>query len=240
MKQSVQKSIKKNNTISGIKQWAEDDRPREKLMQKGQSALSDAELLAILIQNGTREKSAVDLAREILALAGNQLHRLARLNLNDFQQVKGVGPAKAITLMAALELGRRRRSESVAELESVRDSRGIAAILMPIMQDLTHEIFYVLYLNRANKIIHQEMISKGGVESTVADVRIIMKNALSHLASSICIAHNHPSGNLQPSMADRKLTEKVRQAAQLLDIKLLDHLIIGQQSYFSFSDSGLL
>lgn len=209
-------------------------------MQKGQGVLSDAELLAILIQNGTREKSAVDVAREILGLAGNNLHRLAKMSLKDFQQVKGVGAAKAITLMAALELGRRRQSEKVLDLKPIRDSHAFAQILIPFMQDLSHEIFYVLYLNRANKIIHQEMISQGGVEATVADVRIIMKNALSYLATSICIAHNHPSGNLQPSMADKKLTEKVRQAAQLLDIKLLDHIIIAQQDYFSFRDSGLL
>lgn len=225
---------------SGIKGWAADDRPREKMLEKGQAALSDAELMAILIQNGTREKSAVDLAREVLALAGNNLNRLAKMSMADYKKVKGIGEAKAITLMAAMELGRRRQSEIIPDQISITSSRVAADLLIPILQDYPHEVFCVMYLNRANKLIHKEIISQGGLTGTVADVRIIMKRALELLASCIFVSHNHPSGNLKPSQSDIALTEKIKNAATLLDIVLLDHIIVGHQQYFSFADEGIL
>lgn len=231
---------KENKIKTGIKQWAEDDRPREKMLLKGASSLSDAELIAILLNSGSAEKSAVDVAREILGMAGNNLSKLARMDIKDFQQVKGVGPAKAITLMAALELGRRRQSGGVLNEPQIKSSRDLAAIIIPMLQDLNHEVFYVFYLNRANKIIHQETVSHGGTTATIADIKIIMRHATSHLAESICVAHNHPSGNIQPSEADKNLTQKLKAAADLLDMKLIDHIIVGHQDYFSFSDAGLL
>lgn len=234
--------MEENNTPqkSGIKGWAADDRPREKMLEKGQAALSDAELMAILIQNGTREKSAVDLAREVLALAGNNLNRLAKMSMAEYKKVKGIGEAKAITLMAAMELGRRRQSEIMPDQISITSSRVAADLLIPILQDYPHEVFCVMYLNRANKLIHKEIISHGGLTGTVADVRIIMKRALELLASCIFVSHNHPSGNLKPSQSDIALTEKIKNAATLLDIVLLDHIIVGHQQYFSFADEGIL
>jgi DNA repair protein RadC len=225
---------------SGIKSWAADDRPREKMLEKGQIALSDAELLAILIQNGTREKSAVDLAREILTLANHNLNRLARMGLSDYKKVKGIGSAKAITLMAAMELGRRRQAEEVPDDISITSSKIAAGMLIPVLQDYPHEVFCVMYLNRANKLIQKEILSQGGVSGTVVDVRMIMKRALELLASAVFVAHNHPSGNIRPSNADLQLTEKIKNAASLFDIVLLDHIIVGQQQYFSFADEGIL
>jgi len=229
-----------NATRNAIKDWAIDDRPREKMKQKGQGALSNAELIAILIQNGTREKSAVDLARTVLEMGGNSLARLAQFGEKDFRKVRGIGEAKAIILMAALELGRRRQAEFTPKKTSITSSRMAANILIPILQDYQHEVFCIMYLNRNNKLIDQEIISHGGLTATIADIRIIMKRALDCLASNIFVAHNHPSGALVPSKADRDLTQKIKNAALLLDINLLDHLIIGHQDYFSFADEGIL
>jgi len=225
---------------SGIKNWALDDRPREKMIGKGQEALSNAELLAILIRNGTYEKSAVDLAREVLAMTGNNLNKLAKFNDKELQKIKGIGKTKAITLMAALELGRRRQAEFEPKKTPITSSRKAADILIPILQDYQHEVFCVMYLNRSNKIIHLEIISQGGLTATVADIRIIMKRALDCMAASIFVSHNHPSGSLLPSKADRDLTQKIKTAGQLIDIMLVDHLIIGQKDYFSFADEGIL
>lgn len=231
---------KPTSAKSGIKQWAVDDRPREKMIRKGQSALSDAELLAILIQNGNKEKSAVDLARELLSLANNNLNLLAKKEPKDFQKIKGIGQAKAIAVMAALELGRRRQSEGVLQQAQIQSSSDFATILIPLLQDLPHEVFYVLYLNNANKIIHKEMLSKGGLTATTVDIKFIIKNALNCMATAICVAHNHPSGSLRPSEKDKSITRTIRKAADLFEIRLLDHIIVGHQDYYSFSDNNLL
>ncbi len=226
--------------ISSIRNWAEDDRPREKLALKGANSLSDAELVAILLGSGSLEKSAVDVARELLVMANNQLDKLSKLSIKDFQKIKGIGPAKAITLAAALELGRRRQSTEGIITPTINSSNDFAKIIIPLLQDLSHEVFYVFYLSKNNKIIHQEIVSQGGTAATIVDIKIIIKNAISHLAASICIAHNHPSGSLKPSQADIEITQKVKKAADFMEIKLLDHIIVGHQQYFSFADDGIL
>jgi DNA repair protein RadC len=228
-----------SNTNS-IKNWAEDERPREKLLHKGPGALSDAELLAILISSGTKERSALDLARDILKQAGNQLHDLGRLSVEELQQTKGIGEARAITIAAALELGRRRQMSAGLSRQTITQSKDAAEILIPLMRDLGHEVFYVLYLSQASSVIRCEHIGKGGLTSTVADIRIILKNALLNSASRLIVAHNHPSGNLKPSREDIAMTEKLKEAAALMDIKLLDHLVIGDNNYCSMADEGLL
>lgn len=227
-------------TTNSIKNWAQDDRPREKLLHKGPSALSDAELLAILISSGTREKSALDLARDILKLADHKLHDLGRLNVSQLQQTKGIGEARAITIAAALELGRRRQMSEGLSKKSITQSRDAADICIPLMKDLSHEVFYVLYLGTSNSIIRVEDIGKGGLSSTVADIRIILKNALLYNATKLIVAHNHPSGSLKPSKEDMAMTNKLKEAAVLMDIKLLDHLIIGGNNYCSMADEGLI
>lgn len=224
----------------GIKGWAEDDRPREKMAQKGYSALSDAELLAILISSGTKEKTAVDLAREVLQLGQQNLAQLGKLTLKDFQKVKGIGEARAITLAAALELGRRRQLSEGIEQTKITGSQSAAQILMPLMSDLPKEQFCLMCLSNSNKLIHYEYVSTGGLTGTVVDPRILFKTALQHLSAGIIIAHNHPSGNLKPSQADIDITRKIKEGGKILDINLLDHLIIGHQQYFSFADEGLL
>lgn len=228
-----------SNTNS-IKNWAEDERPREKLLHKGPGALSDAELLAILISSGTRERSALDLARDILKQAGNRLHDLGRLSVEELQQTKGIGEARAITIAAALELGRRRQMSAGLSRQTITQSKDAAEILIPLMRDLGHEVFYVLYLSQSSSVIRCEHIGKGGLTSTVADIRIILKNALLNSASRLIVAHNHPSGNLKPSREDIAMTEKLKEAAALMDIKLLDHLVIGDNNYCSMADEGLL
>jgi len=228
-----------SNTNS-IKNWAEDERPREKLLHKGPGALADAELLAILISSGTRERSALDLARDILKLAGNQLHHLGRLSVEELQQTKGIGEARAITIAAALELGRRRQMSAGLSRQTITQSKDAAEILIPLMRDLAHEAFYVLYLSQSSSLIRLEHIGKGGLTSTVADIRIILKNALLNSASRLIVAHNHPSGNLKPSREDISMTEKLKEAAALMDIKLLDHLVIGDNNYCSMADEGLI
>ena len=223
-----------------IKQWASDDRPREKLRTKGAENLSDSELLAILIHHGTRDKSAVDLAREVLQLGKNTLHGLGKLTVKDLTKVKGIGEAKAITIAAALEIGRRRQAGSSLDKPVVRYSREIAEYLQALLKDHHHEVFVVVFLNRANRINHYEIISEGGITGTVADPRIILKKALEEDAVSIILCHNHPSGNLLPSRADEELTQKIKEASKYFDIKVLDHIIVSEEGYYSFADEGIL
>lgn len=228
------------NKQQTIKNWAEDERPREKLVAHGPQVLSDAELIAIIFGNGTRSKSAVDISRELMASAGNDWDRLARFNLKEMQRIDGIGPAKAIALAACLEIAKRRALSIPREEKTITSSRSAFALLQPMMQDLDHEIFVVLYLNRRNQVMHQDTISKGGISGTVVDVRIVIKNALDQRASGIVIAHNHPSKSLKPSEQDIQLTDRISQAAQLFSIQVVDHLIIAGASYYSFADEGLL
>jgi DNA repair protein RadC len=229
-----------NKPSTSIKNWAIDDRPREKLISKGATALSNSELIAILLTNGSRNKSAVELAREILKLGGDNLNELGKLSLNDFKQVKGIGQAKSIIIAAALELGRRRQASSSLEKPVVRSSRDIAQYLQATLKDYSYEVFAVVFLNRANKINHFEIISKGGITGTVADPRVILKKALEEDATSIVLCHNHPSGNLHPSRADEELTKKIKEAASYLDIKIIDHIIVSEEGFYSFADEGML
>jgi DNA repair protein RadC len=223
-----------------IKQWAKDDRPREKLLLKGPQSLSDSELLAILIANGTKNKSALDLAKEVLALGKNHLPDLGKLSVKEFMQVKGIGEAKAITIVATLEIGRRRQAMASREKTVVTNSSDVAIYLQTLLKDHRHEVFAVLFLNRANKINHFQIISEGGITGTVADPRIILKRALEEDAVSLILCHNHPSGSLKPSRADEELTQKIKEAAKYFDIKVLDHLIVSDDGYYSFADEGLL
>ena len=223
-----------------IKNWSVDDRPREKMQTKGAPALSNSELLAILINNGSKEKSALELAKDILALGKNNLNELGKLSLKDLQQIKGIGEAKAISIAAALELGRRRHSSEFLEKTSIKNSSEIANYLKVILKDYTHEVFGVVFLNRANKIINFQIISTGGLTGTVADPRVILKKAIELEATSMVLSHNHPSGNLKPSRADEELTEKIKHAAAYLDIKVVDHIIVSEEGYYSFADEGLL
>jgi DNA repair protein RadC len=223
-----------------IKDWAQEDRPREKLIGKGSSALSDAELLAILISTGTKEKSAVDLGRELLKLADNNLNTLGKLELSDIRKVAGIGEAKAVTIAAALELGRRRKMATSPVKAQIRSSRDAADIFQPFLADLKHEEFWLLFLSRSNKEINRMKLSQGGISGTVTDVRILMKKAVECLASGIILCHNHPSGNISPSEADIQLTHKIRDAGKLMDVNLLDHIIICGDNYYSFADNGEL
>lgn len=225
---------------TSIKNWAADDRPREKLLTNGASSLSNAELLAILINNGNKKKSALDLAKEILKLGQDNLHELGKLSLKELQQISGIGQAKAISIAAALELGRRRQQSVVLERTTIRNSKEIASYLQATLQDFHYELFAVIFLNRANKIKHFEVISRGGITGTVADPRMILKKALENGATSIILSHNHPSGNLNPSKADEELTQKIKMAAIYFDIKVLDHIIVSEEGYFSFADEGML
>jgi len=223
-----------------IKDWALEDRPREKLLYKGISSLSDAELLAILIGSGSNDKSAVDLAREILNIASNNLNRLGKLDVHDLVRLKGIGTAKAINIMAALELGRRRKSAEIMESPKIRSSNDVYSIFNPLLADLAHEEFWLLYLNRSNKILSRHKLSQGGISGTITDVRLIIKKAIELLASSIIICHNHPSGNLDPSEADTRITQKIKEAAGYFDINLLDHIIVTDNGYYSYADNGAL
>lgn len=225
--------------ISNILSWAEEDRPREKLLLKGKAALSDAELIAILIGSGSRDLSAVDLSKLILQSVNNNLNELAKLSINDLMKFKGIGDAKAISIAAALELGRRRKESEVIKKAKVGSSKDAYEVIRPYLMDLMHEQFWVLLLNRANEIIRPVQISIGGVAGTVADPKMIFKAAIEHLASAIILVHNHPSGNLSPSQADKDLTKKVKQGGQTLDIPVLDHLIFSDNGYYSFADEGV-
>ncbi|MDB5279959.1 MAG: hypothetical protein JWR61_4914 [Ferruginibacter sp.] len=229
-----------NKPSTSIKNWAVDDRPREKLSLKGAAVLSDSELLAILIANGSKEKSAVQLAKEVLQLGGHNLNELGKLSLKELQKIKGIGIAKAITIAAALEIGRRRHASASLEKTVIKTSSDIAQYLRATIKDFSYEVFAVLFLNKANKINHFEIISRGGLTGTVADPRVILKIALEQEATSIILCHNHPSGNLRPSRADEELTQKIKTAARYLDILMMDHLIVSEEGYYSFADGGLL
>jgi DNA repair protein RadC len=227
------------NNIS-IKSLAQDDRPREKMLLKGRHALSDAELIAILIGSGSRTESAVQLAQRILQSVGNDINALAKLSIKDLQKFKGIGEAKAISIAAAVELGRRRLTEDKPLVQKISSSSSAYEILRPKMQDLPHEEFWVILLSRSNKVLDLQLVGRGGVTGTVADVKIILKMALEQLASGIIISHNHPSGNLTPSQSDIQLTKKIKEAAIWMDVSLLDHIIVSDEGYFSFADKGLL
>lgn len=228
------------NTYTSIKNWAEDDRPREKLELKGRAALSDAELLAILLGSGSRNESALDLARRMLQKAENNLNRLGRWNIEELKQFKGVGTAKAINIISALELGKRRRLSEAQEVPKITSSKHVYELMQPRIADLSHEEFWVLYLNHQNKVLATKCISKGGISGTMADVRIIYKEAILLSSSGIILAHNHPSGSLRPSYSDEKLTKKIKQAGEMIDILVLDHLIVTEAGFFSFADEGYL
>ena len=223
-----------------IKSWSPEDRPREKLISKGTAALSDAELIAILLGSGTRTMSAVELARHLLQSASHDLHQLAQLSIKDLMKIKGIGEAKAITIIAAMEIGRRRKDSLQDDKIKITASYDAYEILRPHFQDILHEEFWVLYLNRANRVIRKQQISLGGVAGTVADPKIILKSAIEALASGIILAHNHPSGNLAPSPQDHDLTKKMKEAGRLVEIQVLDHIIFGGSKYYSFADEGTL
>lgn len=222
-----------------INQWAEDDRPREKFLLKGKSSLSDSELLAILIGSGSRNESAVQLCQRILASSQNNLNLLGKLSIQQLMNFKGIGEAKAISIAAALELGRRRREEDVVELKKITSSKAVFDIMQSLIGELPHEEFWVLFLNNSNKVIYKTQISKGGITGTVVDIRIVFKLALEHNATSIILSHNHPSGKLQASEADIQITKKIKEAGKNLDIQVLDHVIITEKSYYSFVDEGI-
>ncbi len=222
-----------------IKEWNADDRPREKMLAKGISALSDAELLAILISTGTKSQSALDLARAVLSSADNNLHLLGKRDISDLIKIGGIGEAKAVTIMAALELGRRRGNADLERVE-IKQGRDVFNIMQPIIGDLPHEEFWVLFLNRRNHMIDRVLISSGGVSGTTVDVRIIMKKAIERLASTLILVHNHPSGNITASTEDKNLTKRIVDAAKLLEINVVDHVIIADKDFFSFSEHGMI
>jgi DNA repair protein RadC len=221
-----------------INNWSEDDRPREKLMLKGKIALSDAELIAILIGSGSRNESAVALSKRILSNV-DSLNGLGKMSVSQLTNFKGIGEAKAITIIAALELGRRRRAEDAVDLVKVTSSKKVFEMMQPIIGELTHEEFWVLFLNNSNKIISKSQLSKGGITGTIVDARLVFKLALENGATGLILCHNHPSGNLQPSEADKEITKKLKLAGESLDVKVLDHLIITETKYYSFVDEGI-
>ncbi|MCF7561169.1 DNA repair protein RadC [Sabulilitoribacter multivorans] len=223
-----------------IKNWSQDDQPREKLLNKGKATLSDAELVAILIGSGNKEESAVDLCKRILASSNNNLSDLGRLSIKQLMEFKGIGEAKAITIVAALELGRRRRGEEALEKKKITSSSAVFELMQPVIGELDHEEFWIIYVNNSNKVIQKSQLSKGGITGTLVDVRLVLKTALEVGATGLILAHNHPSGTLKPSEADKQITQKLKQAAQSLDIKVLDHLIITEKAYFSFADETIL
>lgn len=223
-----------------IKNWAAEDRPREKLLQKGTGALSDAELIAILIGSGTRKMTAVELSKLMLQQSENNLNELARLSVKDLMKMKGIGEAKAITIIAALELGRRRKEQEPSEKPKITSSLSAYEILKGDLMDLRHEEFWVLLMNRANRVIKKKRVSEGGVSGTVADPKIIFKLALEEMASGVIVAHNHPSGNLTASQSDIDLTKKLKEAGRVMEIQLLDHIIVAGNKYMSFTDEGML
>lgn len=225
---------------TSIKYWSEDDRPREKLRNKGPESLSNSELIAILLHHGTPQKSAIELAKEIFLLGRNNLNELGKVSIKELMKIKGIGEVKAITIAAALELGRRRQANEILTKPIITDSGSIGRYLHAMLRDQDKEVFMVLFLNQANKINHMEIISRGGITGTVADPRIILKKALEEDAVSIVLCHNHPSGSLKPSRADEVLTQKIKEAARYFDIKVADHVIVSEAGFFSFADQGLL
>lgn len=234
--------IKKQEAMNkiSIKSWALDDRPREKLMLKGKSVLSDAELVAILIGSGNREESAVALSQRILKSVNNDLNALAKLSIEELMMFKGIGEAKAISIITALEFGKRRQFEEREVVSKIKSSLDAVTILQPLLGDLEHEEFWVLYLNNSNKVLAKHQLSKGGFTATLVDVRLLYQKALKLSAVGVIVSHNHPSGKMKPSSSDIELTNKIKEAGVTLDIKLLDHLIITEKAYFSFADEGIL
>lgn len=229
-----------SNQNLSIKSWAEEDRPREKLLHKGKIALSDAELVAIILGSGSRNESAVGLAKRILSNTSNSIHKLAKMSVQDLCSFDGVGPAKAIAVIAALELGRRRADQNREVLTKITCSKDVFELMWPLMGDLPHEEFWVLYLNNSNKILHKQQLSKGGITGTMVDVRLVFNKGLALFATAVILCHNHPSGKLVPSMSDKQLTQKLKKAGDTLDIAVLDHLIITENAYFSFADESIL
>jgi len=231
--------MKKYRNLS-IREWALEDRPREKLIAKGINSLSSAELIAIVIGSGTRSDTAVELSKKLLNLVGNNLHELGKLDLTNLRKIPGIGPAKATAILACFELGKRRNfSDRLPEIK-ISGSRDVFDLFHPLLGDLPHEEFWILLLNRANRVIDKIRISQGGISGTIIDTRIILKNAVDRLASTIILCHNHPSGNLKPSDADIKITGKMKESAQIMDINLIDHIIVADNSYFSFADEGMI
>ncbi|RST28672.1 RadC family protein [Chryseobacterium lacus] len=223
-----------------IKFLAEDDRPREKFLMKGKNALSDAELLAIIMGSGNRQESAVDLARRILITVENNWHQLSKLSVKDLMKFNGVGEAKAISIASALEIGRRRAAQEVPERKKMTCSKDVFEFLKPYLGDLQTEEFWAVLVNQNNRILHFSQLTTGGISSSIVDVRILFKTALEHFATAVFVAHNHPSGNLKPSQEDIRITKQIAEGGNFLNIKLLDHLILNQTSYYSFADEGLL
>jgi len=232
--------MQKKQASFSIKNWSQDDQPREKLLYKGKSILSDAELLAILIGSGNREENAVELCKRILAVVDNNLRELGKLSIKQLEEFKGIGEAKAITIIAALELGRRRRSSDALNKMKITSSISVFELMQPIIGELPHEEFWIVYLNNSNKVIQKNQLSKGGITGTLVDVRLVLKKAIDVGATGLILAHNHPSGTLKPSQADKQITQKLKKAGESLDIKVLDHLIITEKAYFSFADENLL
>ena len=228
-----------NKQLVGIKSWAEEDRPREKLLEKGRSVLTEAELIAILIGSGSKNETAVELSKRILASVGNNLNDLGKLSVQELCRFKGIGDAKAISIIAALELGRRRKNTELVKRNKVSTSVNVFEIMKPILMDLPHEEFWLLMLNRSNTLIKKEMVSRGGVAGTVVDTKLVFKTAVDNGASSIIICHNHPSGNCKPSDADIKITRNIKEAGKIMDIALLDHLIVTESEFYSFVDEGV-
>lgn len=231
--------MSENNALP-IRFWAEDDRPREKLILKGKTALSDAELIAILIGSGSRNETAVDLSKRILSQAGNNLNTLGKCAVAQLTNFKGIGEAKAITIVAAMELGRRRRAEVAPELTKITSSKSIFEMMQPILGELPHEEFWIVYLNNSNKVINKSQLSKGGITGTMVDVRLVFKTAIENGATGIILCHNHPSGNLTASEPDKQITRKLKIGGEQLDIKVLDHVIVTENGWLSFADEGLL
>lgn len=226
--------------VSGIRAWPENDRPREKLLEKGRLMLTEAELIALLIGSGTKDETAVELSKRILGAVGNDLNFLGRLTINELTKFKGIGEAKAISIVAALELGRRRKEAEKATTQKIITSEDAFYVMKPVLQDLPYEEFWLLMLNRANKLIRKQLISRGGISGTVVDPKIIFRTAMEYYSTSIIVCHNHPSGNLQPSEADIRITKNIREAGRIMEIGLVDHLIITDTGYYSFADEGMM
>jgi DNA repair protein RadC len=229
-----------NKSSTSIKNWAVGDRPREKLLTKGKEALSDSELIAILLNSGSGKESAIDVAKNVLRLGGDNLDELGKVSIKELMSVKGIGTARAVTLVAALELGRRRHSSMILDKKRVRTSNELAEFLKASLKDHAYEVFAVVFLNRSNKVKHFEIISKGGLTHTIVDPRIVFLKALEVQATSLVLCHNHPSGNLKPSRADEEITAKLKSAGKLLDINVIDHLIVSDEGYYSFADEGMM
>jgi DNA repair protein RadC len=228
------------NSYLRIKDWALEDRPREKLLNKGIQSLSDAELIAILIGSGSRNETAVELSKRMLVSVSNNLNELGKLSIKDLMKFKGIGEVKAISVLATLELGKRRKISEIIEKKQITSSNDAYELFVSTLGDLPHEEFWILYLNRSNRILHQMKLSQGGVSGTVIDIRIVLKHAIEKLASGIILCHNHPSGNIKPSQNDIEITKKLRDASKIIEISVLDHLIVCDGKYFSFADEGML